>query len=444
MKAVFMKEGVIQFGEGGFLRAFADCFIDIMNEKELYDGLVTVVQPIPLGRLADLLRQDCRYNLILRGIEDGKTVNDRREIRCISGGVNPYEDFDAYLRLAENPDYRFVISNTTEAGIEYRGTEAFSDRPAASFPAKLVQLLYRRYELGLPGFIILSCELIDHNGDALRECCLKYARDWALGEEFDRWMLSENRFVNTLVDRITPGYPKEEAEVLQREIGWEDRLIDTAEPFGLWVIEGDFEAELPLQAAGLPIIWTADVTPYKKRKVRILNGAHTSLVAAALLMGIETVGEAMEDETALAFLKKCLFEEILPVIGETEDNRAFAASVLERFRNPFIRHRFRSIALNSVSKWNARVLPTVLEYREQCGTIPKGLSLSLAALIAFYRQDEPEDSEESVKLLKEASLPEILSAPVWETDLSFLFPEIEEQLESIRSLGMRETLRRLL
>lgn len=432
-----MKERIIQFGEGGFLRSFVDMFVNIMNEKRLFDGKVVVVQPIEKGLVNVLNEQGGVYHQYLRGIENGEVINSVTEVHSISRGINPYTDYEAYLELAHNPDMRFIVSNTTEAGIEYLGTESLGDRPPKSFPAKLTALLYERYKAGLSGFIILCCELIDHNADFLREYVLKYAELWGLGDGFKAWIEQENSFCNTLVDRICTGYPKDEAEELCRQLGCEDRLINTAEIFHLWVIEGDHEDELPLKKAGINVIWTKDVTPYKKRKVRILNGAHTSMVLAARLYGLSTVGECLNDPTVSAFLKKALDEEIIPTLGSTEEDKTFGAAVLERFSNPFVKHMLLSIALNSVSKFKARVLPTILEYREKFGCLPKCLTMSLAALIAFYRTDEANDGEDIMAFMKSASVEEILKkTEYWGEDLSFMLPEISSALKLIEEGGM--------
>lgn len=432
-----MKERIIQFGEGGFLRSFVDMFVNIMNEKGLFDGKVVVVQPIEKGLVNVLNEQGGVYHQYLRGIENGEVINSMTEVHSISRGINPYTDYKAYLELAHNPDMRFIVSNTTEAGIEYLGTERLDDAPPKSFPAKLTALLYERYKAELPGFIILCCELIDHNADFLREYVLKYAELWGLGEDFKTWIERENSFCNTLVDRICTGYPKDEAEELCRQLGCEDRLINTAEIFHLWVIEGDHEDELPLKKAGINVIWTNDVTPYKKRKVRILNGAHTSMVLAARLYGLSTVGECLNDDTVRAFLKKALDEEIIPTLGSTEEDVTFGAAVLERFSNPFVKHQLLSIALNSVSKFKARVLPTILEYREKYGRLPKCLTMSLAALIAFYRTDEANDGEEIMAFMKSAAAEDILKkTEYWGENLSFMLPEISAALALIENGGM--------
>ncbi|MCI8511079.1 MAG: tagaturonate reductase [Lachnospiraceae bacterium] len=431
------KETVIQFGEGGFLRGFVDYFFQKLTDKGLFDGSVVVVQPIAKGMCEMLMKQDCTYSLFLRGIENGQVVDEHTRINVISRCVNPYEDFESYMKLAENPDFRFIVSNTTEAGIEYVDSNRFSDAPAVSFPGKLTQLLYKRYQLGLRGFIVLSCELIDHNGEELLKCCLKYADLWELGEEFKSWLKEENDFCSTLVDRIVTGFPRDEHAALCERIGEQDNMMDTAEIFHLWVIQGHHEDELPLQKAGYNVIWTDNVDPYKKRKVRILNGAHTSMVLGARLYGLETVGECLKDEKVSALLKKCIFEEIIPTIGDTEDNRAFGAAVLERFSNPFIKHLLLSIALNSVSKFKARVLPTILEYKEQFGKLPTGLTFSLAALLAFYRTDEANDGEEIMGFMKTASVADILKREdYWGEDLSALLPEVEKWYQMIGNEGM--------
>lgn len=433
-----MKETIIQFGEGGFLRSFADVFVNKMNEQGLYDGKVVVVQPIAKGLIPVINEQKGVYHQFLRGIEEGKVVNDCIEVHSISRGVDPYTDYAEYLKLAKNPDMRVIISNTTEAGIEYLGTESITDAPPKSFPAKLTVLLHERFKAGLPGFIILSCELIDNNGKELLECVLKYAKLWNLSEEFVTWIKEENHFCNTLVDRICTGYPKDEVAELTAFLGKEDKLMNTAEIFHLWVIEGDFEKEFPLQAAGVNVIWTKDVKPYKKRKVRILNGAHTSMVLGARLYGLSTVKECLDDEIVGKFLQKTIFEEIIPTIGNEEENIPFGKAVLERFANPFVKHQLLSIALNSVSKFKARVLPTILEYYEANKKLPKCMTFSLAALIAFYRTDEANDGEEIMAFMKTATVAEILKKEAyWGCDLTFMKEAVEHDLAVMGQKGMK-------
>ena len=434
-----VKETVIQFGEGGFLRGFVDYFFHKLQEKGLYDGKIVVVQPIEKGMCQMLSDQNCEYNLFLRGIDNGQVVNEHTHVTSISRALNPYTQYEEYIALAENPDLRVLVSNTTEAGIEYLGTENLTDMPPKSYPAKLTQFLYKRYKAGLRGLILLPCELIDDNGDNLKRCVLQYAKLWELGNGFTTWLEDENDFCSTLVDRIVTGYPRDEVEELTKQIGYEDKLIDTAEIFHLWVIGGHHEDELPFQKAGYNIVWTDDVHPYKKRKVRILNGGHTSMVLGAYLYGLETVGECMKDEKVSAFLKKCIFEEIIPTIGDTEDNRKFGAAVLERFSNPFIKHQLLSIALNSVSKFQVRVLPTILEYKEKFGNYPKALTFSMAALISFYRTDKANDGDEIMQFMKTASVEEIMKREdYWHADLCEMIPMVKEYYELIQSKGMAE------
>ena len=431
------KERIIQFGEGGFLSRFVDVFIHKMNEQGLYDGKAVVVQPIAKGLIPVINEQKGVYHQFLRGIDDGKVIDECIEVHSISRGVDPYTDYAGYLKLAHDPDMQIIISNTTEAGIEYLGTEALTDAPPKSFPAKLTALLYERFKAGLSGFVILSCELIDNNGKELRSCVLKYARQWELPEEFCAWVEKENDFCNTLVDRICTGYPKDEAEALAKRLGCEDKLMNTAEIFHLWVIEGHHEDIFPLQKAGINVIWTDDVKPYKKRKVRILNGGHTSMVLAARLYGLTTVKECLDDPLVSRFLNKAIFEEIIPTLGHEEEDIPFGNAVLERFANPFVRHQLLSIALNSVSKFKARVLPTILEYREQRGKLPECLTFSLAALIAFYRTDETNDSEEIMAFMKTAAVRDILAKQeYWGQDLTFMAEKVEHYYKLMQEKGM--------
>ena len=384
------KETVIQFGEGGFLRGFADYFFQKLQDKGLFDGSVVIVQPIEKGMCSVLEQQGCEYNLFLRGIDNGQVVDEHTHIDIISRCVNPYENFESYMKLAENPDFRFIVSNTTEAGIEYVDSNQFTDAPARSFPGKLTQLLYKRFRLGLKGFIILSCELIDHNGEELEKCCLRYADLWGLGEEFKTWLVQENDFCSTLVDRIVTGFPRDEHEELCRRIGEQDNMMDTAEIFHLWVIQGSHEDELPLQKAGFHVVWTDNVDPYKKRKVRILNGAHTSMVLGAYLAGQDIVRGCMENEAIRGFMNRAIYEEIIPTMTLPDrELKEFADAVADRFDNPFIDHELLAISLNSTSKWRERVLPSLKDYVEKCGRLPRCLTASLAFYLAFYRAVRP-------------------------------------------------------
>ena len=382
-------EKVLQFGEGNFLRAFVDYFIDCMNEKAGFNGKVCVVQPIAFDARERFRAQDSLYTLFLRGQENGEKVNKKRVISALSRVINAYLDFDELMACADNPELRFITSNTTEAGIVYDPACNFEDRPAASFPAKLTQFLYRRFTNKLPGFIILSCELIDHNGDELKRCVHEYVKQWNLGDEFDAWVDAENLFCSTLVDRIVPGYPRNEAEQIWEELGYEDNNLDTGEIFGAWVIEGpqSIKDEFPFEKAGLPILVVDDVTPYKQRKVRILNGAHTSFVLGAYLAGQDIVRDCMKDEVIKGFMNKTLYDEVIPTLDlPKEDLLQFASAVSERFANPYIDHQLLSISLNSTSKWKARCMPSLLEYvKRNDGALPACLTFSFAAYMDFYR-----------------------------------------------------------
>ena len=380
-------ERVLQFGEGNFLRAFVDYFIDEMNEKAGFNGKVVLTQPIAPGLAPMINDQEGLYTLFLRGREDGQQVNRKRVISCVSRCINPYEDFQALMDCAKNPDLRFLVSNTTEAGIVFDPACKFDDKPAASFPGKLTQFLYERYQQGLPGFIILSCELIDHNGDELKKCVGQYIDLWGLDDDFRTWAMGENLFCSTLVDRIVTGYPRKEAEAICQELGYQDNIIDTGEVFGFWVIEGpqSIKDEFPFEKAGLPIIVVDDHTPYKQRKVRILNGAHTSMVLGAYLAGQNIVRSCMEDEVIHGFMNKTIYDEIIPTLDlPKEDLTEFAAAVSQRFNNPYIDHALLDISLNSTAKWKARVMPSLTEYVKRVGKLPPCITFSFAAYIAFY------------------------------------------------------------
>ena len=385
-------EKVMQFGEGNFLRAFVDYFIDIANEKAGFNGKVALVQPIAQGLTELINQQEGLYTLYLRGSENGKKVDEKRVISCVSRCINPYGEWDKVLELAASPDLEFVVSNTTEAGIVHETESRFDQEPPISFPAKLTRVLYARYQAKQKGLIILSCELIDNNGKELLRCVNQYIDDWKLEDDFRRWVNEENVFCSTLVDRIVPGRirdPKEVAE-LNAKNGYEDPLTDVGEVFGIWVIEGpeSLEDRLPFKKAGVPVIVVPDVTPYKKRKVRILNGAHTGFVLGAYLAGFDIVRDCMHDDTIREFMNRMLNEEVIPTLPlDKKDLDEFARAVQDRFNNPFVNHELMSISLNSTSKWRARNMPSFLEYLKEKGQLPPLLTTSLAAYIAFYSND---------------------------------------------------------
>ncbi|MDR0589396.1 MAG: tagaturonate reductase [Spirochaetaceae bacterium] len=389
MNPVPRPEKVLQFGEGNFLRAFVDWQIDILNDKTDFNGNAALVQPLELGMGDTINAQQGLYTTLLRGVQKGKTIEECRLIKSVSRCLNPYSHFDEYLRCAENPDLRFVISNTTEAGIAYNAEDRLFDRPQRSFPGKVTAFLFRRFEhfRGDPAraLVFIPCELIDQNGGKLKEIVERYAGEWNLGAPFLAWLDSCD-FCNSLVDRIVPGYPGDAAAICEK-IGYEDKLLVAAEIFHLWVIESkkDHSAELPLVQAGLNVIWTGDMSFYRTRKVRILNGAHTSSVLAAYLYGLDTVEQCIHDPLIIKMMKRGIFDEIIPSMeGDEAELIQYAQDVLERFANPYIKHLLLSIALNSVSKFKTRVLPSLIGYITKKGKLPPVLVFSLAALIAFY------------------------------------------------------------
>lgn len=421
-----MKNKIIQFGEGGFLRGFVDWMLQCTNEKAGTDFEVTVVQPIKMGLCKQLLEQNGVYTHIMRGLENGVPTEREKKIEVIKDCVDPYEDYEKYLSLADDKDFRFIVSNTTEAGISYSEGDSLTDKPQNSFPAKVCALLYRRYKNGLDGFVFLPCELIDKNGSNLKSIVLRYAREWGLEEGFISFIENDNVFCNTLVDRIVTGYPKNEDHPLKEA----DMFLDTSELFHLWVIEGYKElfSELPLDKAGLEVILCDDIEPYRTRKVRILNGAHTSMIPYALLLGVETVKECMESKELSEFVKACVYEEIIPTLDLPESElKSYASSVFERFENPFIKHFCASISLNSVSKFKVRVLPSILEYIKRYGKYPEKLLFSFAKLFEFYKKGTPTDGEDVIALMKEKSVAELLSMKeLWGEDLGFLAKEVEK------------------
>ncbi|WP_296970707.1 tagaturonate reductase [Tepidanaerobacter sp. EBM-38] len=395
-----LPERVIQFGEGNFLRAFVDWMFHQMNKQNLFNGRVVVVQPIAQGLVDRLNEQDGLYTLILRGLKDGKPTELKEIISSISRGINPYTQWDEYLKCAENPDIEFVISNTTEAGISYDKNDSLNKKPPISYPGKLTAYLYHRFNhfKGDPtkGMVIIPCELIDRNGDNLKKIILQLSDDWSLPEEFKKWIKDNNIFLNTLVDRVVTGYPKDEIEDILNYLGYEDGLVDTGELFHLWVIEGpkELSERLPFTKAGLNVLWTDDMAPYRTRKVRILNGAHTASVPAAFLYGLETVGEMMDHEVLGKFARQVIYDEIIPSINLDKNMLTeFADSVVERFQNPYIKHYLISILLNSSSKFKTRVLPSIIEYQQLYSKLPEKLTFSLAALISVYKDGKVEGSE---------------------------------------------------
>jgi tagaturonate reductase len=378
------------------MRAFVDYFFDISNEKAGFNGKVALVQPINMGLTELINKQEGLYTLYLRGSENGQKVDAKRVISAVDCCLNPYDkaDFDKMMEIAVSDDLDIIASNTTEAGIAYDPSCNFEDVPANSFPGKLTQVLYKRYKAGKKGLVVLSCELIDNNGKELLKCVNQYIDQWKLEDGFKKWVNEDNIFCSTLVDRIVPGRIRDPKEVEQLEAanGYHDELIDVGEIFGVWIIEGPegLEDRLPFKKAGVNVHVVPDVMPYKHRKVRILNGAHTGFVLGAYLAGFDIVRDCMHDETVAGYMNKMLNEEVIPTLVDhldENDLNEFAAAVKDRFNNPFVNHELMSISLNSTSKWKARNMPSFLQYIEKNGKLPVCLTMSLAAYIAFYSND---------------------------------------------------------
>ncbi len=462
-------ERIVQFGEGNFLRAFANWMVHQMNKNAGFDAGVVVVQPIEQGLVKMLNDQDGIYTLYLNGIKNGKAISEHQVIDCIQRGINPYENFDAFIALAQNSDLRFIISNTTEAGIAHVATDKLSDTPQQSFPGKLTALLYKRFQFfggaSDKGLIVIPCELIDRNGDNLKKIILQYASEWNLEDAFTDWINDDNIFCNTLVDRIVPGYPKDKMDTITEDLGYVDNLVVEGEQFHLWVIEGPktVKEEFPSEECGLNVVFTDNMEPYRTRKVRILNGAHTTLVPVGYLYGIDKVRESLEDPVVGSFLKDAIFDEICPTLDLSEEElKQFSNDVLDRFRNPYLEHVLMSISLNSISKYKTRVLPSVLEYVHRKNKLPKRLLFSLAALIAFYKGDRDGETialKDNQKVLDfftdqwssndpQAVVKNVLSKiDFWNKDLTTiegLEDQVTANLENILNNGMTEALKSLI
>lgn len=468
---------VLQFGEGNFLRAFVDYMIDITNESGAFDGDIVLVKPIEFGNLDRFHAQECQYTVQLRGIVDGEAKKINRVITSVTDAVDAYGEYEKYAAYAKLDSLRFIVSNTTEAGIVYDESDSLELCPPKSYPGKLTKFLYERYQhfngAMDKGLVMLPVELIDDNGIHLKECVLKQAANWKLEEAFVNWVNEACVFTSTLVDRIVTGYPRDEAQQLCEEFGYQDDLIVTGEPFALWVIESpkDISKELPLPQAGLPVIFTDNQKPYKQRKVRILNGAHTSFVLASYLCGNDIVLESMNDALILNFIKGTLFDEVIPTLTlPKQDLLDFAEAVLTRFSNPYVKHAHLSISLNSVSKWRARCMPSFLDYIRNEGKLPVHLTFSLAALMAFYTGTEIRDKalighrgEEEYQILDDAAVLEFFAAnsgkdakefaaavlsnvDFWGQDLTALdgvLDAVASYLADIRALGMRAAMEKI-
>ncbi|MCH6198875.1 tagaturonate reductase [Aquiflexum sp. LQ15W] len=410
---------VLQFGTGNFLRGFADWMVEILNEKTDFDGSIHIIQSHGKSIPAGFGKQNFNYHVLIRGFQNGKIIDEQKLITSINGVSNPNLDYGFYLDLAKNTDLQFIISNTTEAGIVFDEKDTYPKKVPASFPGKLTALLYKRFTFfegnETKGLTILPCELIENNGDQLKECVMRYAAKWNFPQEFLAWLDKTCTFCNTLVDRIVPGFPKENFEEFEKKTGFVDHLAVVAEPYHFWAIEGSetLKSIFQTEKTGLNVHIVKDLQPYRLRKVRILNGAHTAMVPVAYLKGIRTVGEAMENPIISTYISDTIYKEIVPTLDlPKEDLEQFAAEVLDRFRNPFIRHELISISLNSISKFRVRVLPTILEYHSRSGQFPENLIRSFADLIRFYKGDI---NGESIPLKDEQAVLEFFEK-VWKKE----------------------------
>lgn len=463
-------ERIIQFGEGNFLRAFVDWIISNMNEKTDFNSSVVVVQPIEKGMIDALNSQDCLYHVNLQGLDNGKTVNSYRMIDVISRALNPYHDFKAFMSLAEQTEMRFVISNTTEAGIAFDSSCKLDDAPASSYPGKLTQLLYHRFKFfnGDPtkGLIIFPCELIFLNGHKLKDTIYQYIELWNLGNDFKEWFEKSCGVYATLVDRIVPGFPKKDIDKIKEELGYDDNMVVRGEAFHLWVIEApqSVAEEFPADKAGLNVLFVPSEEPYHERKVTLLNGPHTVLSPVAYLSGVDIVRDACQHEVIGKYIHRVMFDELMETLNLPMDElKRFAENVLERFNNPFVDHQVTSIMLNSFPKYATRDLPGLKVYLQRKGCLPEGLVLGLAAIIVYYkggkRQDGtdiiPNDAPEIMQLLTDlwskGSVEELVkgvlgAVSIWNEDLNNipgLHNRVVYYINNIMEHGMLETVKGL-
>lgn len=459
------KVKIMQFGEGNFLRAFVEWIIQDLNDKGAIEANVALVQPMPFGRVKELADQDGLYTLRLEGIDGGKKVKKSQVINVVGDCINPFTEYEKFLKYGESEDLQVIISNTTEAGIAVDPTDTDFSQCPKSYPGKLLALLKRRYDHFKgdknKGLAIIPCELIDDNGDELYRCLTELAKINKMDEKFIKWMQTANHFTSTLVDRIVPGYPRNEIEDIRKETGYIDNNVVKGEIFHLWVLKKEpfVQKALPADSTGLNVIFADDIHPYKQRKVKILNGSHTAMVPVAYLCGIDTVGEAVNDPVIGKYVRDFVFDEVNPTINLPQDQMtAFANSVLERYQNPYIRHELMSIALNSTTKFKTRILPTLTDYVSIKGKLPQHVLFSFAALVEFHKgkrgnediklADDPaylakwkqlwdNFGGDYNKLAKEA----LGWTEAWDCDMNAIHPEITatvaKYLEAIDTKGMK-------
>lgn len=468
---VVRPERIIQFGEGNFLRAFVDWIISNMNEKTDFNSSVVVVQPIEKGMVDALNAQDCLYHVNLQGLNNGEVVNSFRMIDVISRAMNPYSHFNDFIALAEQPDMRFVISNTTEAGINFDPSCKLDDAPASSYPGKLTQLLYHRFKHFngdvSKGLIIFPCELIFLNGHKLKETIYQYIDLWNLGQEFKKWFETACGVYATLVDRIVPGFPRKEIDNIKAQLDYDDNLVVQGEAFHLWVIEAPESVadEFPANKAGLNVLFVPSEEPYHERKVTLLNGPHTVLSPVAFLSGVNIVRDACQHEVIGKYIHRVMFDELMETLNLPKDELVkFAEAVLERFNNPFVDHQVTSIMLNSFPKYATRDLPGVKEYLKRKGRLPEGLVLGLAAILVYYKggkrsdgtdivpNDAPEIMTLLTKLWNEGSVENLVKTvlatdSIWGEDLNAvpgLTERVSYYINCIENKGMLQTVKELI
>lgn len=394
---------ILQYGEGNFLRTFVDAYFDTLNKNGVGMYEVNIVKPITFGTLERFEKQKNKYHIVLRGVENGKAVENVYAIDSLAQVIDPFANSTAYHALAKDPDLKIIVSNTTEAGICFNANDTMDGFETITYPAKLTKFLYERFQAGLDGVYLMPVELIDNNADELKKCVDKYIALWNLPVEFKTWNDSENFYCNTLVDRIVSGYPRDEETKahLTKLIGETDELMSVGEPFGLWAVEnkGNISQYIKEGVYNIEVVLTDNIGYYKKRKVRVLNGSHTNLVPAALMLGAVTVDDCMADEKLSAFVQDTLTSEIIPFVSnDIAATTAFAESVKERFRNPYLNHQLVSISLNSISKWRARVLPSFKDYYERYGEIPPCLTIGFSYLMALYSSMEENNGTFTVKV----------------------------------------------
>ena len=464
---------IMQFGGGNFLRAFVDWMVQVLNEETDFKGGVVVVKPTERGDYLRLKSQDGLFTVVLDGIKNGELLAEKKLIDCVQEVINAYSEWDKYLALAKNDDLRFIVSNTTEAGIKFNPEDGFEENPPKEFPAKLIRWLYDRFQYfnGDPskGCILLPCELIEDNGDALKRVILEYADLWNLGADFKNWIENSNHFCSTLVDRIVAGYPSDRADKIIETLGYEDELLVAGEYYHSWVIQGNeiVRKELPFSKTDLNVEFVKDLAPYREMKVRILNGAHTSMVPVGYLAGLRFVREVMEDEEIGEFIQSLLQKEVAKTLDFPEPlKQNFIDGVQDRFRNPLLEHQLISISLNSTSKFVARLLPTLKDYYRNEGELPSRIVFGLSALIRFYKGEfngKKIELKDDLRVLeffnstyskldsREMSSSEAIdiilrNTNIWSEDLSKiegLAEAVTNNIRNIDSIGIKESIKLL-